>query len=196
MSRKSFLSRMNPGSWPIFGGDGMAAIIARRLLGVVLLFALLDICLVLTTYVQDQEGLGQRLLSLQAEEIGEAIIVEDSHARFDPALLYREPIGSARLAFAIYDQRGQEIAVRGAPRTHSGFDTAVDLGKLGNPARGSLQRLPPSRDTSPNCRGAAILGGDEYRGKRVTSVLAGDPERDDRSRGFAVNAARSAAARP
>ena len=55
----------------------MAAIITRRLLGVVLLFALLDICLVLTTYVQDQEGLGQRLLSLQAEEIGEAIIVED-----------------------------------------------------------------------------------------------------------------------
>ena len=106
---------MNPGSWPIFGGDGMAAIITRRLLGVVLLFALLDICLVLTTYVQDQEGLGQRLLSLQAEEIGEAIIVEDSHSRFDPALLYREPIGSARLAFAIYDQRGQEIAVKGPP---------------------------------------------------------------------------------
>jgi two-component system OmpR family sensor kinase len=74
-----------------------------------------DICLVLTTYVQDQEGLGQRLLSLQAEEIGEAIIVEDSHARFDPALLYREPIGSARLAFAIYDQRGQEFAVEGLP---------------------------------------------------------------------------------
>jgi two-component system OmpR family sensor kinase len=109
------LSRMNPGPWSIFGGDGMAAIIARRLLGVVLLFGLLDICFVLMTYVQDQEGLGQRLLSLQAEEIGEAVIVEDSHARFDPALLYREPIGSARLAFAIYDQHGQEIAVQGAP---------------------------------------------------------------------------------
>ena len=121
MSRKSFLSGLNPGSWPIFGGDGMAAIIARRLLGVVLLFALLDICLVLTTYVQDQEGLGQRLLSLQAEEIGEAIVVEDSHARFDPALLYREPIGSARLAFAIYDQHGKKIAVDGPAELTSGL---------------------------------------------------------------------------
>ena len=113
MSGSAFLSRMKPRAWPIFGGDGMAAIIARRLLGVVLLFALLDICFVLTTYVQDQEGLGQRLLSLQAEEIGEAVTVKDSHARFDRALLYREPIGSARLAFAVYDQHNQAIAVDG-----------------------------------------------------------------------------------
>lgn len=115
MSDGAFLTRIRPRAWPIFGGDGMAAIIARRLLGVVLLFALLDICFVLTTYLQDQEGLGQRLLSLQAEAIGEAITVEDSHARFDPSLLYREPIGSARLAFAVYDQRGEEIAVDGSP---------------------------------------------------------------------------------
>lgn len=120
MASKPFISRIRPAAWPIFGGDGMAAIIARGLLGVVLLFALLDISFVLTTYVRDQEGLGQRLLSLQAEEIAEAITAEDSSARFDPARLYREPIGSARLAFAIYDRQGKEIAVDGpGDLTHS-----------------------------------------------------------------------------
>ena len=158
---------------PIFGGDGMAAIIARRLLGVVLLFALLDICLVLTTYVQDQEGLGNGCLVFRPKEIGEAIIVEDLHARFDPALLYREPIGSARLAFAIYDQRGQEIAVEGPPSTHSGFDTALDLGKLGNPARGSCGRLFAAWHAACTYWRRAVLDCDEHRRERVTAVLAG-----------------------
>ena len=106
-------SWIRPTTWPIFGGDGMAAIIARRLLGVVLLFALLDMTFVLITYMRDQEGLGQRLLSLQAEEIGEAITVDGSQVRFEPKRLYREPIGPARAAFAIYDREGKEIAADG-----------------------------------------------------------------------------------
>ena len=120
MSGSAVRSRMRPEAWPIFGGDGMAAIIARRLLVVVFLFALLEMAFVLTSYVQDEEGLGQRLLSLQAEEIGEAISV-GSHAHFDPERLYREPIGSARLAFAVYDQRGEQIVVDGPRDLAMGF---------------------------------------------------------------------------
>lgn len=98
---------------PVFVGDDMAAIITRRLLGVVLLFALLDIGFVLITYVRDREGLGQRLLSLQADEIGAAIAINGSQIRFQLDHLYREPIGQARLAFAIFDSKGKEIASDG-----------------------------------------------------------------------------------
>ncbi len=113
MAAKTFLSSLKPAVWPIFGGDGMAAIIARRLFSVALLFALLDIAFVVLTYVRDQEGLGQRLLTLQADEIAEAVTADGSRLRFDPSHLYREPIGSAQLAFAVYDRRGREIALDG-----------------------------------------------------------------------------------
>lgn len=97
----------------IFGGAGMTAIIARRMVAVVLLFAVLDIAFVLVTYTTDRVGLGQHLLSLQADEIAEAVAVDHGKLRFDPAKLYREPIGPAQLAFAVYDRQGREIAVDG-----------------------------------------------------------------------------------
>ena len=99
--------------FPIFSGDGMAAIIARRLLGVMLLFVLLDIGLVLVSYVRDREGLGQRLLTIQAEEVAEAITVTDGKPAFDPARVHRESIGDAKLAFAVYDRQGKTVAKQG-----------------------------------------------------------------------------------
>ncbi|QXX76588.1 HAMP domain-containing sensor histidine kinase [Methylovirgula sp. HY1] len=114
MVKEASLLRLTPSLRQIFVGDGMAAIITRQLLGVVILFALLDIGFVLVTYMRDREGLGQRLLSLQADEIGAAITVAGAQVHFRPARLNREPIGDARVAFAAFDRQGKEIA-RGGP---------------------------------------------------------------------------------
>lgn len=97
----------------IFCGTGMLAIIARRLLAIVLLFTLLEFAYVLATYASDKEGLGQHLISLQAEEIAEALVSGDGRLHLDPAQLYREPIGATQMAFAVYDRQGREIAVDG-----------------------------------------------------------------------------------
>lgn len=102
-----------PSTWPVFGGDGMAAIIARRLLAVVVLFALLDIGFVLVTYARDRDGLSQRLLTIEADEIAGAIVVENGAARFDAARLHRKQIGSAQFAFAIFDGEGKKVAEDG-----------------------------------------------------------------------------------
>lgn len=105
----ALFSRLNA----IIGGAGMTAIIARRMFAVVLLFAVLDIGFVLVTYTTDREGLGLHLLSLQAEEIAEAVVLDQGKLQFDPAKLYREPIGRAQLAFAVYDRQGREIVADG-----------------------------------------------------------------------------------
>ena len=121
----------------------MAAIIARRLLGVALLFALLDIGIVLVTYVRDREGWGSAFCTLQADEIAEAITVGGGTVMFDPARLYREPIGAARLAFAVYDRHGKAVD-RGralAALAHAG--TADHLGQFGDTARRSRHGLHP-----------------------------------------------------
>ncbi|MDE2182220.1 MAG: HAMP domain-containing histidine kinase [Alphaproteobacteria bacterium] len=110
---RTLLAGAKAGAWSIFGGDGMAAIMARRLLAVVVLFALLDIAFVLVTYTSDKEGLGQHLLSLQADEIAEAVESDGAQLHFVPGRLHREPIGSAVLAFAVYERQGREIAVDG-----------------------------------------------------------------------------------
>ncbi len=111
MPTPSQLAWSRPSTWPVFGGDGMAAIIARRLLGVVLLFALLDIGFVVVSYASDREGLGERLLTIQADEIAAAITVSGERVRFDPGRFSREPGDTAKLAFAITDRRGQTVAV-------------------------------------------------------------------------------------
>lgn len=98
---------------PVFAGDGIAAIISRRLFAVVLLFAALDVTFVLVTYARDKEGLGQHLLSLQSEEIAEAVTADDAGLHFRPERLHRERIGNAALAFAVYDRQGHEVALEG-----------------------------------------------------------------------------------
>ncbi|MBU6298516.1 MAG: HAMP domain-containing histidine kinase [Alphaproteobacteria bacterium] len=113
MGSKTLLSSLRFATWPIFGGDGLAATIARGLLSVVLLFALADIAFVLVTYARDKEGLGQNLLTLQADDIAKAVTVDGGNLRLMPAQLYREPIGSAQMAFAVYDRQGREIAFDG-----------------------------------------------------------------------------------
>lgn len=109
----TFPLNLRKAAWTVFRSDSMAAIIARRLVAVILLFAVLDILFVVLTYVRDPEGLGQRLLSLQGEEIAEAVVPDGNRLRFESSELYREPIGSAQLAFAVYDRTGREIAVDG-----------------------------------------------------------------------------------
>ncbi len=109
----SILSRIATKNWPIFGGDGIGAIIARRLLAVVILFTLLDIIFVFATYVRDQEGLGQHLVSLEAAQIAKAVDIEGAAPHFASERYYGELIGSARMAFAVYDHQGREITVKG-----------------------------------------------------------------------------------
>ncbi|MBU6444403.1 MAG: HAMP domain-containing histidine kinase [Alphaproteobacteria bacterium] len=122
MPASSNFSWNRPSSWPVFGGDGMAAIIARRLLGVALLFALLDIGFVIVSYASDREGLGERLLAIRAEEIADAITVSGDEARFDPGRFSRAASDMATLAFAITDRRSKTVAVIGRwaqPRTQA-----------------------------------------------------------------------------
>lgn len=93
-----------------FSRDSLFAQIARRLILVAFLFAALDAVVVLVVYVRDVEGLAQDLLTIQAEEIAEAVTFDGPTPHYVPSRLYREPIGTARLAFAIYDRQGRQIA--------------------------------------------------------------------------------------
>ncbi|MDD3020752.1 MAG: ATP-binding protein [Alphaproteobacteria bacterium] len=93
--------------------SNLFAQIITRLLGGIILFAILQISFVLYTYLNNIQDLGQSLLTRQSQEIAKSIHLKGEYLSHDKKHNIHEHISDARIAFAVYSKAGQEIMIHG-----------------------------------------------------------------------------------